>query len=354
MANTFYIEIKYAKLLSSRLPNFKQSRSDLWSFSHHCEKKRDNKKLKSRGFIYTREGKLFVKCHNCGYSHTFATFIKETDPILADEYRMEMYKARVESGEIVNRISNIQQKPQQDFFKLESKLSINYHRDSILDGLQPVCDLSECHPAKLYVKNRCIPETLYDRIFFSRRFIEFASKISDRFNPETMKEYPRLILPYFDANDRVYAITARSFGDEQPKYIFLRVSENSSNIYGLWRINPSEKIIAVEGQIDSLCLDNCIAVGGADYSNPLLKQLQSNLIIVPDNDFVRNPDVANQVEKAIKHGYTISLFPDGFKHKDINDAIKAGIKSDTLRNMILDNAKTGLSAKLELTFRRKR
>ena len=95
-------------------------------------------------------------------------------------------------------------------------------------------------------------------------------------------------------------------------------------------------------------------MGGADYSNVILRQLQSNLIIVPDNDFIRNAQVANQIEKVIGMGYTVSLFPEHFRHKDINDAIRAGIKPDEIRDMILLNAKSGLEAKLELSFRRKR
>jgi len=352
MANTFYIESKYAKLLGSRLPNYKHSKSDLWVFSHICETSGSRKKAKARCYIYTKGGKLFVRCHHCGYSHTFSTFLKETDPVLFDEYRLEMYKARVDSGEVTRRLSETKSEPTFDIFK-SSVVPIG--RDAVLNGLKSISELPSHHPAVKYVEKRSIPREFHDRIFFSSKFYKFASKFKPHFaDIKAEYDHPRLILPYYDANDRVYAFTARAFGKEEPKYIFIKTDENTTNIYGLWRINPSKPVIALEGQIDSLFLDNAIAVGGADYSNVILRQLQSNLIIVPDNDFIRNAQVANQIEKVIGMGYTVSLFPEHFRHKDINDAIRAGIKPDEIRDMILLNAKSGLEAKLELSFRRKR
>ena len=351
MANTFYIESKYAKLLSARLPNYKHSKSDLWAFSHHCEKPSPGKKAKARCFIYTRQGKLFVRCHHCGYSHSFATFLKETDPILADEYRLEMYKAKVDAGDIVHRLSEVKTQ-NTDLFKATINMP---YRDEVLEGLKSLSELPPTHPAVKYAIKRAIPSEHFDRIFFVKKFFAYGSRFKEEFKkvrPEN--DYPRLVFPYFDANDRVYALTARAFGKEEPKYVYLQISKNNTNIYGLWRIDTSRKIIATEGQIDSLCLDNAVSVGGADYANPLLKQLQSQIIIVPDNDFVRNKQVADQVDKAIKLGYTVSLFPEHFRHKDINDAVRAGMKSEELRDMIISNAKSGLEAKLELIYRRKK
>lgn len=353
MANTFYIESKYAKLLSARLPNYKHSKSDLWAFSHHCEKPAPGKKAKARCFIYTRQGKLFVRCHHCGYSRSFATFIKETDPVLADEYRLEMYKAKVDSGDVIQRLAEVKKTDNLDIFR-EATVNVP-RRDEVLTGLKSLSELPRTHPAVKYAVSRCIPTEHFDRIFFASKFFQYGSRFKEEFGkvkPE--HDYPRLVFPYFDANDRVYAMTARAFGKEEPKYVYLQISGNNTNVYGLWRVDPSRKIIVTEGQIDSLCLDNAIAVGGADYSNPLLKQLQSNCVIVPDNDFVRNVQVAGQIEKAIRLGYSVSLFPANFKHKDINDAVRAGMKSEELRDMILSNAKSGLEAKLELIYRRKR
>jgi hypothetical protein len=254
---------------------------------------------------------------------------------------METYKERVASGTIL-------QKP-----KPSPKPVIKQEPvDSVLDGLTSLYQLGDKHPAYKYAVKRAIPKEHFKEIFFAPKFFSFAKKYKDSFT-KISKDYPRLVFPYFDANGRVYAFTARAFGKEEPKYIFVGIDEDATRIYGLNRIDSTKTVIAVEGQIDSLCIDNCIAVGGADYSSHILKSLQSNLVVVPDNDFVRNRQVADSVNKAIELGFAVSLFPESFKHKDINDAVKAGMDKTELRQMILNNAKSGAEAKLELIFRRK-
>lgn len=253
---------------------------------------------------------------------------------------MEMYKEKVNSGQLTPRVDERKE-------IIIPKVSL----DSVLDGLIALSTLPKSHPAVLYAKKRAIPEEHYKSIFFCPKFFKYAVKYKDSF-AKMKEDYPRLVFPYFDANGRVYALTARAFGNEEPKYIFLSIDERKENIYGIWRIDASKPIIAVEGQIDSLCVDNAIAVGGADYNSALLRSLQSNLIIVPDNDFIRNKQVADSVMKAIKAGYAVSLFPASFKYKDINEATKKMTKQE-IQTIILDNVKRGAEAELELIFRRK-
>lgn len=336
----FFIDLKFAKLLGARLLNFKQKKADLFAFSHSCEE-RSKGKAKSRAYIYRRENSLYVKCHHCGICHRLSTFIQQESPPLADEYRMEVYREKVNSGDIKQRIPEPKKK--------EPTVSV----DSVLDGLVPLTSLVKTHPAVLYAKKRAIPEEHFKHIFFCAKFFKYASRFKDSFL-KMKGDYPRLVFPYFDANGRVYALTARAFGPEEPKYIFLPIDEQKENIYGIWRIDPSKPIIAVEGQIDSLCIDNAVAVGGADYNSALLRSLQSKLVIVPDNDFIRNKQVADSVLKAIKAGYSVSLFPASFKYKDINDALKKSkVTKQEIQNMILENVKHGAEAELELIFRRK-
>lgn len=345
--NAFYLDLKYAKLLGSKLLNFKQKNGNLFTFSHDCENK-DRSRVKERGYLYKRDNQLFMKCHHCGASHRFQTFLKMMDPVLSDEYRLEIFKERVDSGESV--IKKTVKTTIPEIFKETS--IVPQQVDEVLTGLVSLKFLPETHPAVKYASSRFIPKEHFDKIFFVPKFNKFASKFKESFK-DLKTEYPRLLFPYFDSNGRVYAMTARSFGKEEPKYIFLTVDDSAERIYGLWKLDTSKPIIVVEGQIDSLCLDNAIAVSGADYSSNVLKRLQSRIIIVPDNDFVRNKQVANSVKKAIDMGYKISLFPEDFKYKDINEAIKSNVTKDQLHKIIIDNVKSGPEATLELIFRRK-
>ena len=64
----------------------------------------------------------------------------------------------------------------------------------------------------------------------------------------------------------VFAYQGRAFGSEQPKYITIKLDDNADKIYGLDRVDKTKTIFVVEGPIDSMFLDNCIAVAGADFS----------------------------------------------------------------------------------------
>ena len=52
------------------------------------------------------------------------------------------------------------------------------------------------------------------------------------------------------------------------------------------------------------------------------------------------------IEKAIKRGHKVALWPDSMKHKDINDMILAGYTKKQIQEIIDDNTFTGVSAQL--------
>ena len=234
--STFFIDAKYAKLLGARLLNFKQKRAELYTFSHDCED-RTRSKVKERAYFYRQDAHLYMKCHHCGASHRFSTFLKMTDCVLYDEYRMEIYKEKVHNeGFAVKAPKPIIYNP------IKQTVKVTY--DSVLDGLTALTSLSKSHPAVKYALKRNIPEEHFDRIFFAPKFFQYASQFKDSF--KNMKEdYPRLVFPYFDANGRVYALTARAFGKEEPKYLYVAIDETKERVYGLWRINPSKPVYAV-------------------------------------------------------------------------------------------------------------
>ena len=62
-------DIKYVRLISSRLRNFKQKNTYLWNFScPFCGDSQTNK-LKARGYVYAKGNDLFYRCHKIGRAH---------------------------------------------------------------------------------------------------------------------------------------------------------------------------------------------------------------------------------------------------------------------------------------------
>jgi hypothetical protein len=167
--------------------------------------------------------------------------------------------------------------------------------------------------------------------------------------PSLKGDHPRLVIPFFDENNKMFAFQGRAFGNEQPKYITITLDPDKDKIYGLNRLNPQKPIQVTEGPIDSLFLDNCVAVAGADFSRLPV----DNTTIIFDNER-RNVEILKQMNKTIDMGYNIVLWPDDIKEKDINDMIMSGRKKEEIQTIIKNNSYQGNMAKIRFTTWRKR
>ena len=123
-------------------------------------------------------------------------------------------------------------------------------------------------------------------------------------------------------------------------------------IYGLDRVDYGQRVYVVEGPIDSLFLPNAIAVSGASFDTPIIRQLLTNATLVMDNE-PRNKDIVRQLGKYIDLGYNVCMYPDNIEEKDINDMIKAGKTPDEILNIINTNTFSGMEAKLKFADWRK-
>lgn len=328
-------------MVGPSLKNFKQLKPDLYIFSHSCEDTTKSR-VKARAYLYRRAESIMMKCHHCGASMRLGTFLSTVSSFLSDEYKLEHYKEK-SSKSPINHTAPAK--------VIETAPEL---LDDVLIGLKSLDKLASSHPAVLYSKRRKIPMQHWKDIFFAPKFNQFAAKINERFKHlAAEKEHPRLLFPYFTPHGKVFAVSGRAFGKEEPKYIILTIDSEQEKIYGTWKIDPSKTIYVVEGQIDSLCVDNAVAVGHADYTSGFLEKIKTNAVIIPDNDYVRNKEVANSLRKAIKAGYRVSMFPDTYKFKDLNDAMKAGYSSEELETIINQNVKQGIEAEFELITRRK-
>lgn len=338
--STLYIDLKYAGFLSGRLKNFKQVKAHHYKFSHSCE---DDKfgRLKARAYLFPAGDGLNVYCHHCGLSKTLGSFMREVDPNLFQEYRLETFKeSHSPSAEKISSILPIVE---------EEDPPPSVEEDSIvyLDSL-PVD-----HPVLRYVEGRKIPKEFYSKIGVVYNFNRFAGKYVESFRTKK-KKYPRLVFPFFKKDGSVSMYACRAFGQEQPKYIKLTVDEKADHIYGLWRIDESKDIFALEGQIDSLFLENAISVGSADYGSEWIRKHRDKVVIVPDSDYKRNPQVYKSLDNAVRSGFRIALLPETIPWKDINDCVvKGNMSSKFLQETLISNIVQGPKAMLELSFRKK-
>ena len=321
-----YIDTKYLNIISPYLQQFKKKGDNLWNF--RCPYCGDSQKsrTKARGFVFRKKNDLFFKCHNCGVGASLGNLVKTIDSKTYKDYIMERYKKGVET----------RSSPQPEF-KFNAPV---FRKKGILEGLQSIKNLPDDHPARQIVERRKLPVESLSDLYLCESFFKFTNSIIKGKFPSLDGDHPRLLIPFRDESGEVFAYQGRAFGNEQPKYITIKIDEEREKIFGLDKVDKSKPILVVEGPLDSLFLDNCIAVAGADFSN-----IKGNLTVIYDNE-PRNKEINKQIEKTIDQGKSVCLWPDHMKEKDINDMIIAGYSKKEVQEIITNNTFSGASAKL--------
>jgi hypothetical protein len=106
-------------------------------------------------------------------------------------------------------------------------------------------------------------------------------------------------------------------------------------------------VYVVEGPIDSMFLPNAIAVSGSSFNGATVEQLKSNCTLVYDNER-RSPQLAKLIEKSIDSGFSVCLWPDTIKYKDINEMVVDGQMTPTEILAVIDaNTYSGIQAQLQ-------
>jgi len=338
-----YIDTKFINLLSISLENFKNKGNGVYNFRCiYCGDSQSNKS-KARGYLFPKGSDTIYKCHNCGKGSSLNNFIKHVNPELHKEYTLEKF-----SGHQNRHPVSVGKTKTKNKFANRPK-----YLKTPIGKLKKISQLPVDHPAKIYVENRKIPADKQYKLFYAPKFYEFAKLFSpEKFN-DIVKDEPRLIIPFIDSNNELLGFQGRSFGKTFLRYITIKVENDAPKIFGLDSIDRRKPIHVVEGPIDSLFIDNALAMGGADLTGNTLRYIGAkNLVFVFDNE-PRNKEILNRIEKVIDMGYSISLFPESIREKDINDMVLSGIDPFEVQSIISNNIFTGLAAKAKLSEWRK-
>ena len=340
--NTLWIDRKFAGIISNQLEQFKQTSTSPYAARFRCFYCGDSKKsaLKTRGNLFENKGKVFYKCFNCGYSTNLATVLKDLNPEIFKEYKLEVLR---------------EGQSEQPEFKPQIEKFVKSRADNFppLSQLKKISQLSATHPAKRYVERRQIPAKHHYKLYYCKQFYHWINTIiPEKFGQAALDaDKPRLVLPFIDQNGYVFGVQGRVFDKSEPRYITIMFDQEKTKIFGLDTVDFSKKVYIVEGPIDSLFIDNSIAFAGSDG------QIQSfvnmgNSIIVMDNE-PRNADIVNKIYKYADQGYNICIWPTAVVQKDINDLIMSGLSQDQIKNVIDNNTFNGLMAKVKLSEWRK-
>jgi len=317
-----FVDLKYIHLVSPRLNKFSKKKDYLYNFRcPYCGDSTKNKN-RARGFFYRMKADMVFKCHNCGVGRTLANFLKDIDTNLYDQYVMERFKSGT-----TGRGSTVPE-PKFDFEKPVFK-------KTILSDLEKVSDLNNLHPAKEYLLKRKIPENFLSKLYFAEDFNAWSK--SENTNKES-----RIVIPLLTPSGELFGYQGRSLDkNSKLRYITTILDKEYPKLFGLDRIDATKTIYVTEGPFDSLFLSNGLAMCGADVV--LDRVLYPDRVFIYDNE-PRNPQIIARIDKTIRQGDKVVIWPSTIKEKDINDMVISG---HSPQEIIETNTYQGIEAKLK-------
>lgn len=337
------IDQKYTQLLSPRFEKIVRKQDYLYAC--RCPICGDSRKNKSkmRGYIYRKGNDMFYKCHNCSAGMSMGNLIKQLDPGLYKEYVMERYSSG-ESGN--NSFKQVITITPPKFGKMET--GITY------DNAERCDKLPEAHFCIQYLKNRRIPKEFYSLLYYTDKYQDFVDEVYPTHGKELTRD-KRLVIPFYDTYNTLIAVSGRALesSDYKLRYVTVRTNESEDKlIFGMDRVNTNDTVRIVEGPIDSLFLQNCVAAGDANLQLVAKSISAGKKVLIWDNE-PRNKDIVKMMKDAIELGHDVVIWPENTNGKDINEMITNGLSSDEIEKIISSNTVKGIEAKLKFNMWKK-
>lgn len=323
------VEAKYISIISPSLRNFRKKSKDLWTFS--CPICGDSHKNphKARGYIYLQKDIYWYHCHNCTASMPFSIFLKDN---FSNQYK----------SFLVESFTN--KKTRKQVFETSKRSEIQL--DFSLKDLKSLDLLFPNNKAKDFILRRKIPTKYHTELFLCDGFKKWTNKLIPGKIEKIEIDEERIVIPFFDSNNKFFGYQGRALHETKntAKYITILLDDNKPKIWGLNHVNLNSKFYVVEGPFDAMFLDNAIATAGGKLTSEIQKIScnKKNAIVIYDNE-PRNRDVCRNIDDAIISGYSVVIWPNHIKEKDINDMALNGID---YKNIIKKNTFKDLEAKM--------
>jgi len=231
-------------------------------------------------------------------------------------------------------------------------------KPEILKDIMCIKDLPNDHVAVEFANMRIIPKQHWNLLYYTDDFGSFMKKLDPDVLPFGMEE--RLIIPFFNKKGDVVAAQGRSLNmkDEAnarftAKYITVKADKSIDRLwYGLWRTNITKRVYVVEGPLDSLFLQNSVAMVGAGALKAIPERFDNTpMTYILDNE-PRNRQICSYIEKLIELGREVCIWPNSIKEKDINDMAYT-MSTREIQKLIDENTFSGLEATMRFRNWRK-
>jgi hypothetical protein len=261
---------------------------------------------------------------------SLGNFLKDQAPDLHDQFILEKYRA----GATGKGRHTPNYKPKSAKPNFSSKVS----------DLQSIADLNRKHAAREYLEKRQIPQEKLSSLYYTERFKTWINSKKPGTFKSLQNDRGRIIIPLIDKEGNWFGVQGRSLlPNATMRYITIIFDEDKQKVFGLNHVKEDKPIYIVEGPIDSLFLDNSVAMVGSDVDPRTYSW--SDYIWVYDNE-PRNRQIVERISHSIDRGDKVVIWPQGVTHKDINDMILGGKDP---QKIIETNTYQGIQAKIKLT-----
>lgn len=235
-------------------------------YNFRCNVCGDSKKSKKkrRGYILKDKDPWMYFCHNCGYSSPVTIWLKEFFPL--------NYKQYIKESLMKN--TNETQKKKDDvivkYFKNKSEIKKSekeLEKEDVKHFVPILKGSSKLFQKALKIcKERMIPEDIY-----KTWYVAVGGSYKNR-----------MIIPFYDNKGSIYYYQGRAlYRNMLPKYMSRRGDFN--NIYNYFTVDKNKEIIILEGLIDSIFVENSIAMTGLKIEDMNLNKF-SNKRFLLDSD----------------------------------------------------------------------
>ena len=323
-----WVDKKYAGQLSLYLVEFKQLQKNVWNFRCPICGDSKKKKFKKRGYLFEHKGTILFKCHNCGNSLNLYSFIKLISTDLAREYLLEVYCNDKKETELLSELS-----------KETHTNDINIkHDNELLKPFKKLADLKISHRAVIWAKERLIPEKYFSVLRFTNNY-----SVNIENNPENKYSDERIIIPFNDSSGELLALQGRAIY-KQGKLRYKTTILKGPKIFGVDSTDITEDVFITEGPIDSMFLNNSVAVAGASSFKIVDDYIpKDKQVFIFDNE-PRNPDIIKMMKTVLIMERRLVILPRSLP-KDINDMV---LKGHNVEQIVRTNIVSGITGNLKL------
>jgi len=280
------------------LSTFKNVTENSDGYNFRCPICGDSKKSKSkkRCYILKSQTPFMIYCHNCFYKKPVVFWLKEFYPSYYKDYIKELFQN--ERTQPLPKIENLKNKKE-----FEEKDHTKFFVP-IKKGMTS----SFAKAIRLCI-DRKIPENIW-----STWYVATGGMYNNR-----------MIIPFFDNNGKIYYYQGRRLYDYiQPKYLSRKGDFN--NIYNYFLVDRNKPVIVLEGPIDSIFVDNSIALTGVKTEDKKLSEFPHKRYLI---DFDATKETREKTRKLLSEGNYVfcwkkfmKIFNLPMKEKwDINDVI---------------------------------